>query len=333
MATLLLGNGINNLSNNLSWKDLLKDLIRDIGKEEVIKFGKKPYLHLYEEIFTRAIKHTGNNENDIKNKIVDKLKVLQRDRYNDDILNLGFDNILTTNYDYNLTPDIKESLVPTVKTKEIKHSLYRFQKATNGTKVWHIHGEINKPSSIMIGYEHYMSSIQNMQKHLYKIENKDKDMKYSWLNVFLEEDIYILGLGLDFGEYDLWYLLAYRNRLIQKNERNNPIRNKIVFITGEKDQGEDELDNCLNRYSNRNDSEREEVKNNIHKLIEKQNIEKELKAKEEMLEVFGVQIKTIRMNNSNERYRNLYREAFNYLSNELENNNSSKQAIQLKLKK
>jgi hypothetical protein len=123
---------------------------------------------------------------------------------------LNFNNILTTNYDYNFTP-----YATGIKTKETKYSLYRYQMYNN-TKIWHIHGEINAPESIMIGYEHYMSSIHNIQ--INQKENQKENKKISWIDIFLNDNIYILGLGLDFGEIDLWWLLSYRNRLILEKD-------------------------------------------------------------------------------------------------------------------
>ncbi len=82
MATLLIGNGINNLSlPSLSWQDLLGDLIVSINKKNVINLEKKPFLHVYEEIYTRALKYIESNENILKNKIVDSTKRIARNNY------------------------------------------------------------------------------------------------------------------------------------------------------------------------------------------------------------------------------------------------------------
>lgn len=40
---------------------------------------------------------------------------------------------------------------------------------------------------------------------------------YSWLDIFLRDDVHIVGLGLDYNEIDLWWLLSYKARLKQKN--------------------------------------------------------------------------------------------------------------------
>lgn len=287
MATLLIGNGINNLSlPSLSWQDLLGDLIVSINKENVINLEKKPFLHVYEEIYTRALKYTESNENILKNKIVDSTKRIARNNYHDVILDLRFENILTTNYDYNLSPDVSGS-----KTKETKYSLYRYQEYKD-KKIWHIHGELNNPESIMIGYEHYMGSIHNIQTNQNK--KKDEKKKESWVDIFLRDDVYILGLGLDFGEIDLWWLLSYRNRLILEDKIP---ANKIVYIKSKKiETFNNEIIECEKR-----------VENNIK--------EKEEKAKIEMLQVFGVEIKEFNLADRN--YSLFYDEVITFLRNKL----------------
>jgi hypothetical protein len=287
LATLLIGNGINNLSlPSLSWQDLLGDLIVSINKENVINLEKKPFLHVYEEIYTRALKYTESNENILKNKIVDSTKRIARNNYHDVILDLRFENILTTNYDYNLSPDVSGS-----KTKETKYSLYRYQEYKD-KKIWHIHGELNNPESIMIGYEHYMGSIHNIQTNQNK--KKDEKKKESWVDIFLRDDVYILGLGLDFGEIDLWWLLSYRNRLILEDKIP---ANKIVYIKSKKiETFNNEIIECEKR-----------VENNIK--------EKEEKAKIEMLQVFGVEIKEFNLADRN--YSLFYDEVITFLRNKL----------------
>jgi hypothetical protein len=42
-------------------------------------------------------------------------------------------------------------------------------------------------------------------------------LAYSWVDVFLRDDIHILGLSLDFVEIDLWWLLVFKERLRCRN--------------------------------------------------------------------------------------------------------------------
>ena len=225
--------------------------------------------------------------------IAEKLKSMQVNEYHKNILNLNFNNILTTNYDYNFTPGVTD-----VKTQETKYSLYRYQ-IHHTTKIWHIHGEINAPESIMIGYEHYMGSIHNIQislnKKQKKSEKESENKRASWVDVFLSDDIYILGLGLDFGEIDLWWLLSYRNRLILENKIEE---NKVVYIKTKK-----KIPPSINLSE-------EEINNTL----------KEEKAKIEMLKVFGVKIKEIDFNGN---YKNYYDCVIDFLKLENDKLNTS----------
>ena len=75
MASLLVGNGINYLGDGdvVSWGKLLEELICSINKEGVIDMDEKPFLHIYEEIYTRGLKYTDTDELTIKQRIVDAL--------------------------------------------------------------------------------------------------------------------------------------------------------------------------------------------------------------------------------------------------------------------
>lgn len=134
----------------------------------------------------------------------------------------------------------------------------------------------------MIGYEHYISSIHNIQI------NQKENKKISWIDIFLNDNIYILGLGLDFGEIDLWWLLSYRNRLILDNKIQ---KNKVIYIKNKK---------LIS--SNINLSEEEKIKNILKN--------KEEKAKIEMLKVFGVEIKEIIFENN---YIDYYNQVIQFL--------------------
>ncbi len=103
---------------------------------------------------------------------------------------------------------------------------------TPHTSVWHVHGEINRPTSINLGHEHYAGALGKMRSYtLWDRKNRPKsknhsafrqgiidfdtkdDIKCAWTDVFLRDDIHILGLGLDYSEVDLWWLLVVKERL------------------------------------------------------------------------------------------------------------------------
>lgn len=243
---LLSGNGINRLSNDHSWSDLLDVLINEIGKSEVITHREeKPFTLLYEEIYMRAVKHLRSKEIKLKEKIANLvLSMFTPNDFHTKLLNLNVEHILTTNYDYNLERASYNDHGRSANVlNERKYNLFR-RRNVNGRYIWHIHGEADVANSITLGHEHYVGYLQKMgnylkdkitskrkgahkeirspiQKAMYKQEENrefDKDNTiYSWVDLFVMNDVHILGLSLDYTEIDLWWLMIFKERL--KNER------------------------------------------------------------------------------------------------------------------
>lgn len=127
---------------------------------------------------------------------------------------MGFDDILTTNYSYELervacTQLTREgsgckSLMrhtDAVKRAENKYALHTYNTVTYGetvNRVWHIHGELRKPSSIVLGHYNYGSLLRRMQDELslreniqYRLETENMPpVMDSWLDAFIMGDIY-----------------------------------------------------------------------------------------------------------------------------------------------
>ena len=78
--------------------------------------------------------------------------------------------------------------------------------------IWHIHGVIGKPSYKICftnwDYFNYCAKIKEISKnHAPKDQSKDA----TWIDIFLDNDLIIMGLGLDSFETDLRALLSERN--------------------------------------------------------------------------------------------------------------------------
>ena len=253
---LLLGNGINRLSNEYSWSDLLDELIKATGKSEVITYREeKPFTLLYEEIYLRTLKHLQSKEIRLKEKIANLvLSKFTPNEFHTKFLNLNVEHILTTNYDYNLERSSynDHGKAANVLT-ERKYNLFR-RRNVNGRYIWHIHGEADAPNSITLGHEHYVGYLQKMGNYLKdKITSKRKGEQkeirspiqmaihrqkeirafdkaktiYSWVDLFLMNDVYILGLSLDYTEIDLWWLMIFKARL--KRETGFPYGNTTYY--------------------------------------------------------------------------------------------------------
>lgn len=159
---------------------------------------------------------------------------------------LRMDHIFTTNYSYCL----EKAFFPernfmngctrskfrfylindkdkTCKKREVQYRLhtgycYREGEGQNtppqGTGLWHIHGECSIPSGVVLGHDRYgrllariVQCCQDMAKRTAKTKN-DEIPFFSWPELFLFGDIYILGFGFYECEFDLWWLLRRKQR-------------------------------------------------------------------------------------------------------------------------
>jgi len=243
---LLIGNGINNISQEYTWSDLIDSLINFIGASGQIETRDKPFPLLYEEIFVKAVRNRGLAEIEIKEFIGKEVGKLKSNELHKAFLNLDARNILTTNYDFtfedNLTLE-SEKLKNNGIVKESLYSIFRHYQVRE-KNIWHIHGDANYSNSITLGYEHYSGYLQQMRnyvvtgtKNSYKnvkldslakrLKNNQLDISHSWLDFFFNKDVYIIGLTLDYIEIHLWWLLTFRQRAKLTKKMN--LTNKIVY--------------------------------------------------------------------------------------------------------
>ncbi len=233
MRTIFIGNGINRLTEGYSWESLLNDLEEKFLGSETIKYkDNKPFTLLFEELSFLSRSRKKANEMKMKNRIADLSKNIKLNSYHTNIMKLNFNNIITTNYDYNFENSTTYNWQSENNPKETRYSLFR-KKTYNNKNVWHIHGEIDKPKTIALGYEQYAGLLQRTRSHLtdgntykgfnhavksiftfkkvYDFENSND--VFSWIDIFIRDDIHILGYSLDFSEIDLWWLIIYKEKL------------------------------------------------------------------------------------------------------------------------
>ncbi|MGA8146168.1 MAG: SIR2 family protein [Gallionellaceae bacterium] len=244
---LLIGNDINSLSPGYDWAQLLKDLVKDVGAKNKINDLREQFPLFYEEICIYAETHGTKSENDIKRFIGNKVQGLRPNKIHTDLLNLGIKEVLTTNYEFTLEQALKKT-PPKLKNEgrvsETRYSIFRHYKAKN-VRFWHIHGDAHTPNSIALGYEHYSGYLQAMRNYVVsgtgdsykdfrpdpitkKLRSNNPNEIESWLDVFFTHDVHIVGLGLDFVEIHLWWLLTFRARAAIKRSELN-IQNKIYY--------------------------------------------------------------------------------------------------------
>lgn len=248
---LLLGNGINRIDNPYSWGDLMSDMLVYTDLKDAISTDGKPFPLLYEEIYLRWASDRRRDENTLKYKIKGLIKNIKPNDLHQAILDLDVSDILTTNYDYNVEeclPGGLDSAVYIPPVKGVKYSLLRRRRLDENKIIWHIHGEAAAPSTILLGYEQYAGYLQNIRNYVVKGITYTKSslppltMKlkegwrevHTWVDHFYYNDVFILGLSLDFVEMHLWWILDYRARKI--SDSRYKFKNRVVYMYPQPEQ-------------------------------------------------------------------------------------------------
>ena len=109
-----------------------------------------------------------------------------------------------------------------------------------------MHGSIDSPASIMLGFDHYCGSLAKIEQyvkggydmHGKRVESMTKRLNegikeiLSWIDLFFISDVHIIGLNLGYEETDLWWVLNKRRRI--KQAASVPIENRIFYYPVEK---------------------------------------------------------------------------------------------------
>lgn len=274
---------------------------------------------------------------EIDNKIINLMtKTDESVNIYSDLCKLNFQAILTTNYDFLVEMFLqkeKESQKVEIKadygrknvtSNKLKQSLYAFKYITSGKKnnskylnepyVWHIHGRKDNLKSIIFDLYSYGTNLSVLQSYGYHFikkymncikkeqNNVGKVIEFnpeSWLDYFFLGDVYIVGLGLGQEEFELKWLLAYRNR----------IQSNIKKSVEKQYQSEVKL-NFGKVYFMDTYPVNIEIRDEKYdkKLINQKQLE---------LEILGCEYTNFCKNNDNNTYENGYREILKTLKNEI----------------
>lgn len=240
--TLLVGNDINNIGGKNDWEALLIDIMKFCGVSQAEIDFETPFPLLYEEIFIKSLKNAHQSERQLKKYIADRVSVITPNEIHVRLREFHTSNIITTNYEFAI-----EGKVP-MNNCGIQHeTIYSiFRHYLEGEKkYWHIHGDCKRPSSINLGFQHYIGQLKHIRDYVIKntISQANVSSKVhpvsrleitstsekSWIDLFFTSDIYILGLKLDFDETDLWWLITYRARQLFYHQ-DSSIENRIYYF-------------------------------------------------------------------------------------------------------
>lgn len=244
---LLIGNGVLQAKNKVSWDRLLRDISKYESEHETdetfwnrmksnqnIPYSIKSYI-------------TTNTKDEKRRKTYSEYLQKEYFKYYEEnnpyiekLLNINCDTILTTNYTYEIENALcpgfysfsdskKLKLVNTTNKNAKKENdvakipknmseYYQFKHFSGHDKnIWHIHGEVRKKSSLILTHDEYgrlcrdILNVARLNGNKYE-KFKDEISMNSWIDYFITADIYIIGFGLDFSEFDIWWLLNRRLR-------------------------------------------------------------------------------------------------------------------------
>lgn len=214
----------------------------------------------------------GKNKNEaaVKEALVQKLKdvivsqniregIRGLNRFGEYLRLYRINNIITTNYDRGIEfilcnyCEYKEVEKPLGLIPEDIYSIrtYKILKYKNGNhklRLWKMHGDVSRPKSIMLGFDHYCGSLAKLSNYIkgtycskdakiecrVNIENKCINNAFdriSWAELFFSTNVFIIGLGLDFSEIDIWWLLNKHVRI--KTQNPHHLQNSIYYFYNE----------------------------------------------------------------------------------------------------
>src|ERR1043166_5062950 len=112
---------------------------------------------------------------------------------------------------------------------------------------------------MVLGFEHYAGHLHIIRQSVVDVRQYrrrtygpvkkmvlalDHREPMSWLEVALSHHIMILGLGLDFAELGLWWLLTYRARALRDSPSALP-NTRIVYANNPRDPDRDRKEALL----------------------------------------------------------------------------------------
>lgn len=223
-VTLFIGNGINyfETQEKYSWKQVLVDLARKIDGQSLLDLmDNKPLTLIYETMSLKSFEKANQSDLSLKKEVSRLLQNMTWNKYHQRFLNIGVKNIITTNYDYSFEK-AGQTLIDHANVKrETRYSSFR-RTRVGKTYVWHVHGEVEETDSIMLGFEQYSGYLQKIRNYVVPPQKKrflvrenlerifDRNQTNSWVDLFLRDEIHILGFGMDYSEMDIWWLIAYK---------------------------------------------------------------------------------------------------------------------------
>jgi hypothetical protein len=106
-----------------------------------------------------------------------------------------------------------------------------------------------------LGIEQYAGLIQRMRAYIingidpitrkgYRVispftngetDFENTNSEYSWIDLFLRDDVTIFGFGLDYSEIDIWWIIMYKEKMKSLQKKNFGKTKYIYYYKNESD--------------------------------------------------------------------------------------------------
>lgn len=240
---LLIGNGLVrhlskvNQTENKDWGRYILELAED---PETVGW-KESYQDIPYGLLASVLAATKDSVRHESYKNTFETLCVEDDSVLKNVVSLEFDAILTTNYTYEIENCFcpgyssfkdakKRKNAYTIQRKSLgkgadsRYLLHTYNEMPGSPPIWHIHGEGRRKSSMVLTHDEYARLIHKLIEENRTNQNKYEEYRNevaykSWLDYFLMSNLYILGFGMDFAEFDIWWILNRRKR--EKSQTGN----------------------------------------------------------------------------------------------------------------
>lgn len=243
--TLFIGNGLNRtLEDGISWDDLM---VRLRGRN--LPEQSAPFPIEYEALAAQRGNMLGNR-GDAYKQLREELSELIQDQTTKGsevygaFRNIPFDHFVTTNYDttFENMYDQAGSCISNIgSARNILDPVIKSEHAD----FYHAHGVAKWKNTLCLGHDHYASLIGKIRdrlklkdnynySHLRSIILETEKSTRTWPELLFTNDVAIVGLGLDYCEVDLWWLLSLRASIFAKAGGISTKANHIAYYVVDK---------------------------------------------------------------------------------------------------
>lgn len=221
---LLIGNGLT-IKNGISWEKLIEDTKRDNIDVSKYRDPNTTSFCVPNTVLTVATSIVDDQQRHAKyKKIAEGIRVNASSELTR-LVKMPFDAILTTNYTYEIESVFDSKYVDykaekkrnfaVANRKNGKYLIHTYNSFGDvSPEIWHIHGELRRPSSLILSHDEYAHLMERIIEHNkigYKYEKNRNDLEMdSWIDYFIKGNVFILGFGYDYAEFDMWWLLTRR---------------------------------------------------------------------------------------------------------------------------